>query len=362
MHIAGQFITWYHQNRRDLPWRNTSDPYKIWVSEIILQQTRVAQGRAYYERFINAFPDVKALAKAREEDVLLIWQGLGYYSRARNMHYAAKQVVREFDGKFPETFSDLANLKGIGEYTAGAIASFAYNLPYPAIDGNVGRVIARLFDIPDDIASKKGRQKLNEAVRQMMPLDNPGIFNQAIMEFGSLHCVPKNPDCKNCPLKETCAAYEANTVNKRPVKAKKKKPVNRYLNYLVFEEMSSQRVILQKRHNPKDIWYNLYEFPLIESNSPVSQEQLMEKDVYKQHAAGYEVVIKPPKNPVKHLLSHQSLYVYFWRILLKGKAAKEKTGDVLKIKADGLAGYPFPRLISAFVEENFENYKKIQNK
>jgi len=356
--IAGQIILWYNQNKRDLPWRNTSDPYKIWVSEIILQQTRVAQGRAYYERFMNAFPDVKALAAAQEEDVLLLWQGLGYYSRARNMHYAAKQVVTDFDGKFPETYSELAKLKGVGEYTAGAIASFAYNLPHPAIDGNVSRVIARLFDIPDDISSKKGRQKINEAVREMMPLDNPGIFNQAIMEFGALQCVPKKPDCNVCPLKEACAAYEASTVSKRPVKAKKKKPADRYLNYLVFEEMSSGKVVLQKRHNPKDIWYNLYEFPLIESESPISQEQLMKEDVFRQYTTGYEVVMKPPEKPVKHLLSHQTLYVYFWRILLKGNESAENLGNKIKTTADRLGGYPFPRLISAFVEENFENYKK----
>ncbi|MGM0566058.1 MAG: A/G-specific adenine glycosylase [Bacteroidota bacterium] len=358
MSIAGQIISWYHQKKRDLPWRNTSDPYKIWVSEIILQQTRVAQGRAYYEKFMNAFPDVKTLAAAREEDVLLLWQGLGYYSRARNMHYAARQVVHELDGKFPATYSELLKLKGVGEYTAGAIASFAYNLPHPAVDGNVSRVISRIFNISEDIASKGGRQKVQEAIHQMMPADNPGVFNQAIMEFGALQCVPQNPDCEVCPLKAACASYEAKTVHKRPVKTKKKKPVERYLNYLVFEETETGNVVLQKRHNPKDIWYNLYEFPLIESQSPVSQEQIAAEDLFRQYTAGNEVVIKPPKKPVKHLLSHQRLYVYFWRILLKGKISAKDTDNMIKTSEEGLAEYPFPRLISAYAEENFEKYKK----
>lgn len=362
MTIAGQMISWYHQKKRDLPWRNTSDPYKIWVSEIILQQTRVAQGKAYYERFMNTFPDVKTLASAREEDVLLLWQGLGYYSRARNMHYAARQVVNDFNEKFPSTYSDLLKLKGVGEYTAGAIASFAYNLPYPAIDGNVNRVISRIFDISEDIASKEGRKKINKAVNEIMSAENPGIFNQAIMEFGALQCVSKNPDCSVCPLKAVCASFASKTVHKRPVKAKKKKPVDRYLNYLVFEEKETGQVILQKRQNSKDIWYNLYEFPLIESKSPLTQEQIAADEMLKKYATGNEVVIKPPHEPVKHLLSHQRLFVYFWKILLKGKLPDKETDYLIKTKEEELSRYPFPRLIAAYAEENFEEYKKNEEK
>ncbi len=360
--IAEQIISWYYQNKRDLPWRNTSDPYKIWVSEIILQQTRVAQGRGYYERFMSTFPDVKALATANEKDVLLLWQGLGYYSRARNLHYAARQVVYELEGKFPATYNELLKLKGVGEYTAGAIASFAYNLPHPAIDGNVNRVVSRIFDISEVIDSKNGRQKISEAVHEMMPVGYSGVFNQAIMEFGALQCIPKNPDCDVCPLKVACASFEAKTVNKRPVKTKKKKPVDRFLNYLVFEEQSTRMVVLQKRHNPKDIWYNLYEFPLIESKSPISREEIAAGDVFRQYTANNEAVIEPPNKPVKHLLSHQRLYVYFWRILLKGKISDKGSGHAIKTTEDELSGYPFPRLISAYAEENFENYKKNQTK
>ncbi len=227
---------WYEQNKRDLPWRNTKDAYKIWISEIILQQTRVNQGYNYYLRFIERFPNVKSLAEAEEQEVLKHWQGLGYYSRARNLHKTAKSVISEFNGKFPLHYNDILSLSGIGEYTAAAISSFAYNQPYAAVDGNIFRVLSRLVANETPIDTSKGKKEFTGIAKKLLDKNNPGTHNQAIMEFGAMYCTPKNPDCENCPLKEFCKAYKLNVVELLPIKQGKTKVTNRYFNYFFIKK------------------------------------------------------------------------------------------------------------------------------
>ena len=233
MDFSNSLIKWYLQNKRDLPWRNTIDPYFIWLSEIMLQQTRVAQGMPYFFAFTEAFPTVFDLAKASEQEVLKLWQGLGYYSRARNLHKTAQYVAFELDGKFPDNYKALLSLKGVGDYTAAAIASFSYNEVVPVVDGNVFRVLSRVFDIEADISQPASKKIFQELAMELMPKDHPAIFNQAIMEFGALQCVPKNPDCTICVMNDGCLALKMDKVNQLPVKLKKTKVTNRFFNYFI---------------------------------------------------------------------------------------------------------------------------------
>jgi len=233
--IANQLISWYFINKRDLPWRNTRDPFLIWVSEIILQQTRVVQGTSYFYNITNRFPNIKELAESDESELLRLWQGLGYYSRARNMHKAAKQIMDEFEGVFPSQFDTLLSLKGVGSYTAAAIASFAFNEPVPVVDGNVFRVLARLYAINLDISSSKAKKYFFDLAKELISIDDPASFNQAIMEFGALYCVPKNPDCQSCIFKHKCMAFNKKRAVNLRVKSKKLKIKKRYFNYFVIE-------------------------------------------------------------------------------------------------------------------------------
>jgi A/G-specific adenine glycosylase len=233
--FPGNIYHWYNKNRRDLPWRETSDPYKIWISEIILQQTRVAQGINYYLRFIEKFPTIESLAAAGEDEVLKLWQGLGYYSRARNLHSAAKMIVHDFQGRFPDTYENILKLKGVGEYTAAAVASIAFGLPYPVADGNIYRLFARYFGISSPIDSANGKNEIHKIALQIMPLQNPGLHNQSLMEFGALQCVPKSPACDICPLLHSCFAAQNRLVDALPVKSKKTKQSVRYFYYYYIE-------------------------------------------------------------------------------------------------------------------------------
>ena len=235
MHPFSQkIIFWYEHNKRDLPWRNTRDPYLIWLSEIILQQTRVDQGMSYYLKFVGEFPTVKQLAKADNEKVMKLWQGLGYYSRARNLHTTAKIILLEHKGVFPKEFETILALKGVGEYTAAAIASFAYNKPYAVVDGNVYRVLSRVFDISTPIDSTQGKKEFNHLAGELLDKNKPAIYNQAIMEFGAMQCKPINPYCAVCPLNTMCLAYSKKLVAELPVKSKKTKVRDRYFNYIVL--------------------------------------------------------------------------------------------------------------------------------
>ena len=288
MTFSNLLIQWYLRNKRDLPWRNTTNPYPIWLSEIMLQQTRVAQGMPYFLSFTAAFPTVFDLAKADEEQVLKLWQGLGYYSRARNLHKTAQYVADELSGVFPVTYKELLQLKGIGEYTAAAIASFSYNEVVPVVDGNVFRVLSRYFDVETDIAAASAKKEFAALAFELMPKDNPAIFNQAIMEFGALQCVPKSPNCGICVFNESCAALQKNKVDQLPVKSKKLKVRNRFFNYLVVND-ENENTIIQKRTD-KGIWHNLYEFPLIETEKVedfdciterIQKEFFINNDIYR---------------------------------------------------------------------------------
>ena len=254
-------LQWYAKNKRDLPWRSTKNPYKVWLSEIILQQTRVNQGLSYYLNFIEKYPKVEDLAAATEENILKLWQGLGYYSRARNLHFAAKQIIEDFNGKFPKTSFELKKLKGIGEYTSAAIASFCFNEPVAVIDGNVYRVLSRLFGIETPIDSTEGIKEFKNIANLYISKEHPGEYNQAMMDFGAIQCKPVNPMCNECPLIEICEAFNSNRINELPVKAKKVKKRNRYIYYIV--PTYNESTFVSKR-TQNDVWKNLYEFPIIE--------------------------------------------------------------------------------------------------
>ena len=267
MIFSNSLIHWYLNNKRDLPWRNTHNPYNIWLSEIMLQQTRVAQGLPYYLDFITTFPTVFDLAKAPEEKVLKHWQGLGYYSRARNLHFTAQYVANELKGEFPNNYKELLKLKGIGEYTAAAIASFSHNEAVPVVDGNVFRVLSRYFDIETDISLATAKKEFSDLALELMPKNDPATFNQAIMEFGATHCKPKNPYCHICPFNEGCLAFNKNRIAELPVKIKSAKAKKKHFNFLVFIS-EDNKTILEKRES-KGIWQNLYQFPLIETESRI---------------------------------------------------------------------------------------------
>ncbi|WDF64014.1 A/G-specific adenine glycosylase [Flavobacterium sp. KACC 22763] len=336
-------IKWYLQNKRDLPWRKTVDPYQIWLSEIMLQQTRVVQGMPYFFSFTKEFPTVKHLADAPEEKVLKLWQGLGYYSRARNLHKTAQYISNDLNGVFPDSYKDLLKLKGVGEYTAAAIASFSYNESVPVVDGNVFRVLSRYFDIESDIALPATKKEFTALAQELMPKDNPAIFNQAIMEFGALQCVPKSPDCSVCVFNESCAALQKGKVNMLPVKSKKLKVTNRYFNYLILEDVLGNTLI-QKR-TQKGIWHNLYEFPLLETESIVGFNEVSKK-AKEEIFSEYTIISIEDcsESTIVHKLSHQHLHIQFWKIKVQEKI--ENGIDSQKIKT-----FPFPIVIYNFIEK-----------
>jgi A/G-specific adenine glycosylase len=340
MNFSKLLIDWYLQNKRDLPWRNTSNPYLIWLSEIMLQQTRVAQGMPYFFSFTTAFPSIFDLANANEEQVLKLWQGLGYYSRARNLHQTAQYIANELGGVFPDNYKDLLQLKGVGEYTAAAIASFAYNEIVPVVDGNVFRVLSRYFDIETDIASASAKKEFSALAHELIPKDNPALFNQAIMEFGALQCVPKSPNCSECIFNKSCAALQKKKVDQLPVKLKKIKVRNRFFNYLIFSD-ELQNTIIQKRTD-KGIWHNLYEFPLIETEKEENFET-MSKQI-KTDFQHWNILTIGEENSksIVHKLSHQHLHIKFWDV---------KIGETIPngINSSDLNTFPFPIVIYNFI-------------
>jgi A/G-specific adenine glycosylase len=320
--FSENLIKWYQQNKRDLPWRNIHNPYKIWVSEIILQQTRVQQGLPYYERFVTNYPTVSDLANAPIDDVLRLWQGLGYYSRARNMHHAAKYVAFDLKNNFPNTFDALLEMKGVGRYTAAAIASFAFGEKVPVVDGNVQRVLARVFGITDDISSPKTQKIFEKLASEHISVQDPGTFNQAIMEFGAQYCTPAKPDCDKCIFKTICFAYQSNMVSSLPVKLKKTKVRNRYFNYIVFKYGND---LAMRKREEKDIWNGLFEFLLIESDAEINESEMLENLTTK-----YSVHLKPFKSSETylHILSHQRLHAKFHIFNVEDRQAVERLGLV----------------------------------
>ena len=341
MIFSKTLITWYLQNKRDLPWRNTTNPYHIWLSEIMLQQTRVAQGLPYFLTFTKAFPTVFDLAKAEEEQVLKLWQGLGYYSRARNLHGTAKHIANTLNGNFPDNYKDLLSLKGIGEYTAAAIASFSFNEKTPVVDGNVYRVLSRYFGITTDIASAKAKKEFTQLALELIDPKNPALFNQAIMEFGALQCTPKNPDCTICPLNNSCLALSQKKVEELPVKLKKLKIKNRYLNYILVLD-NTNKSIANKR-TQKGIWHNLYELPLIETEHIETEIEIKQK-IKQEYPGKTEVTLLTSENIV-HKLSHQHLHIRFWKAVLD-----KPLENSLHYKE--LIQLPFPIVLHNFMENN----------
>ena|SRR5436190_3897751 len=339
-------VQWYESYRRDLPWRKSQDPYKIWLSEIILQQTRVAQGLPYYQKIVAAHPNVSSLARAREHDILRLWQGLGYYSRARNLHRCAKEISKRLGGKFPSTFEALRELPGIGDYTAAAIASFAFNQPVAVVDGNVYRVLSRVFGLHEDIARPATKRLFAQLANRIISKDNPGEHNQAIMEFGALHCVPQNPKCDDCPFSAMCVARLRGLQQELPVKSRKPKVRKRYFHYVILRHGNR---VLMKRRNGKDIWHGLYDFHLIESGGRQKTESVVRGTEWFD-----------PKNPmaisksIRHLLTHQELRVAFAEIEIKTLREFERLSHELGLhpySSRKIESLPKPILIQQYLSK-----------
>lgn len=343
MNFSKNVINWYSDNKRDLPWRHTVNPYFIWLSEIILQQTQVKQGLPYYKSFVKTFPTVYDLAKSDEQTVLKLWQGLGYYSRARNLHFTAKYIVDELGGNFPNSYSEIIKLKGIGDYTASAIASIAFGETTAVVDGNVYRVLSRFFGIETPINSTKGIKEFKALATELIDKREPATFNQAIMEFGAQQCKPKKPYCIICPLQSGCVAFLKNQTSGLPVKLKKIKIRHRYFNYLVIIDQHKNTIIEQRTE--KGIWQNLYQFPLIESKESIDVYEF-EKEISKHKLIKnlkFQINLFNEKDVI-HKLSHQHLHTKFW--IIETDPITEKS-----ISAENLKDYPVPALISEFINK-----------
>ncbi len=347
MSFALKLMDWYRENGRDLPWRNTQDPYVIWLSEIILQQTRVEQGMPYFYRFLEAFPIVTKFAAADEEEILRLWQGLGYYSRARNMHKAAKMVVDTFDGIFPRRYQDAISLPGVGEYTAAAIASFSSNEPRAVVDGNVYRVLSRYLGVTEAINSTKGKKLFAELAQEMLDPQHASIYNQAIMDFGALQCKPKKPLCATCIFQLSCVALRDGLVDALPVKLKGRVSKNRHFHYFIIRK--DDQLLLSKR-GEGDVWTNLFEFPLLESTEDLSIDALYASADFNQYFTA-DVQIKPVGEPIKHVLSHQNIYARFYVVNNPNSLKIKKTewNYFYFEKIDTLAKH---KLIFSFLEKN----------
>jgi A/G-specific adenine glycosylase len=336
-------LLWYEKNFRELPWRSTKDPYKIWLSEIILQQTQVSQGWSYYDKFVLKYPKIQDLAKATEEEVLKMWQGLGYYTRARNLHKTAKLISDEYQGIFPDNYVILSKLPGIGDYTASAILSFAYQKPFPVLDGNVFRLLSRLYDIHLPINEAKNRQVFKDILDSLITGVNPSDFNNAIMELGAMVCRPENPKCNVCPVALHCLALKKGTIGSLPVKLKKAKPSVRHFNYVYIRQDNS--FYLVKREG-KDIWKNLYQLPLIESEAQMNEKQM-------QQALSSEWLLEGAytlnrQSLSKHLLTHQTIHATFWELNVEGRPAF-MDDTYKKVNLKNYTKYPVPVLIENFL-------------
>ena len=335
-------IGWYELNKRDLPWRRTKNPYLIWISEIILQQTRVVQGYDYYQRFIHRFPDVFTLADADEDEVMKSWQGLGYYSRAHNLHTAAKKIKAA--GFFPTTYEGVLALPGVGEYTAAAICSFAYGMPHAVVDGNVYRVLSRWLGIDTPIDSTEGKKMFAAAARGLLDGKRPALYNQAIMDFGALQCTPVSPDCMFCPLADNCVARQKGLVDSLPVKQYKTKVVNRYFNY-IYVRMGAYTFI--HKRNGNDIWKNLYELPLVETDCEVPEEEFYASPQFQELLArGEEPVVRLAQKGVKHVLSHRVIYANFYEVILPENSAS--FAQYQRIGIQDLHKFAVSRLVNQF--------------
>ncbi len=348
MNISQTLISWYQLNKRDLPWRSTHDPYCICLSEVILQQTRVNQGLEYYNRFVERFPDVFFLAAATEEEVLKLWQGLGYYSRARNLHHAAHMIVQKFNGVFPPTYAELLKLNGIGEYTAAAISSIAYGEVKPVLDGNVARVLSRLYALQEQVDSAAGKKLLNGIASQLIDPADPATFNQAIMEFGALLCTPRNPGCETCPLQSSCLAFSLKRVNDYPVKLARTVVKERYFYYLVvtFVKQGELHLLLNHR-NSIGIWRKMYDFPLLESPGELEYPAVLSAQPASIILNDMPFEISAISDEYIHILSHRKLITRFFKIKLQRQP--ESIQPYIAVPVSQIGKYPIPRLIDRYI-------------
>ncbi len=346
INFSNTINNWYSENKRDLPWRETTDPYIIWISEIILQQTRVEQGMAYFHKFSTKYPTVESLANASEDEVLKDWEGLGYYSRARNMLSAAQYIAGELDGVFPNNYSDILKLKGVGSYTAAAISSFAFNESKAVVDGNVYRVLSRYFGIATPIDSTEGKKEFQLLADELIHSQKPSQHNQAMMEFGAIQCTPKKANCENCPLSKTCIAFKNDLVQSLPVKEKRTKQTKRYFTYLFVEDEKS--LLIQKRPE-KGIWANMYEFPLIESTNVSEQNELINQQKYIKRLDLNDTEISNISDTYKHILSHQQIFARF--IEIKTTTLTKSDDKHLIINKEKLHQFALPKLLVNYLSE-----------
>ncbi len=344
--FAGRLIQWYSHHKRDLPWRHTQDPYRIWLSEVILQQTRVKQGLPYYRAFIERFPTIFDLAAAEEQEVLRLWQGLGYYSRARNMQQTARYVVDQLDGIFPNTYTSLLALKGIGPYTAAAVASFAFKEPVAVLDGNVFRVLARLYGIETDIASHNAKNVFSKVANELISVQEPDLFNQAIMEFGAIQCTPVAPDCLLCPFQHECEAFQTGRQTMLPVKNKKTVVKKRFFHYIVL--LNGDQIAMRLR-SVKDIWQGLYDFMLIEKEFVLATEDLTQlPDV---QGMGLPTHVFKQAKAYTHILSHQRIEAHFWHLSFESRP--NLSNDMQFYTLAQIHQLPKPVLVDKYLSEHF---------
>ncbi len=342
MNFSINLLSWYQNNKRDLPWRNTVNAYYIWLSEIILQQTRVEQGMPYYLAFVNEFPKVEDLAKASEDKVLKMWQGLGYYSRARNLHFTAKDIVENHNALFPEDYNEILKFKGIGTYTAAAISSFAFGLPFAVVDGNVIRVLSRVFGIDTPYDTTLGKKEFQKLAQELLITDEAATYNQAIMEFGAMQCKPKSPNCTICPMQDFCEAFNASKIDQFPVKSKKIIVKDRFLHFFMINK--KEHVYLGKRDN--GIWKGLYEFPFIEVKRQMGKKELINTSEWETLIDADDVEIVSVSGEYIHKLSHQKLHVVFWNL----KSTEITLPEYELVAKNTLLSYPVSRLMEKYFE------------
>jgi A/G-specific adenine glycosylase len=350
--ITDSLIAWYERNKRELPWRNTVDPYLIWMSEIILQQTRVDQGMDYYLKFVARFPDIQALASAPRDEVFKLWQGLGYYNRAENMVKTARLIVEQYGGNFPEKQAQLIKLPGIGPYTSAAIASIAFNEPVPVVDGNVYRVLSRIFGVKEPVNSSKGMQLVNDLAQKMMDKNKPAVFNQAMMEFGALACTPAGPSCAVCPFRQLCYAYRNGVTEELPVRQPKIKVKNRYFYYFQIEYAGEKETFVYlKKRTRKDIWKNLYDFVVVETNRKTAITDRWILDHLDEKIKTKDVTVGKVSKEYRQRLTHQLIHAVFIRIIVHKKINTANENSLILVRKDHLAEYPVPRLIEQYLTD-----------
>lgn len=343
-----KLMDWFAGHHRPMPWKGEKNPYFVWLSEVILQQTRVEQGLPYFEKFKTQYPDIQSLANAPEDEVMKLWEGLGYYSRARNLHAAAKYVAFESGGKFPDTYASIRQLKGVGDYTAAAIASFAYDLPHAVVDGNVYRVLARFFGIETPIDSMAGKKQFGELAQSLLDESQPGRYNQALMDFGATQCTPLAPRCGACPFREKCVAFLSGKVNGLPVKSKKPGRRIRFFNYLIINQQGG---VFIKKRTAKDIWQNLYDFPLIETEAMVDDRQFLQNTAEWQAWLGGQAKLLRVSAPFRQELTHQKIIASFWEVEVATDFCAPSPEGWIKTERQRRQDFAFPKIIDLYFQE-----------